>query len=116
MARRFAEPKAPTPATAAQVIEALEAACLIVKTGWVQRAGVAIVDGVPCYCTVAAITRAARTKQIRDAAVHAAQLALPARFASRTVEAFNDDKSTGIADVTWLLVVAKNFASKAVAA
>lgn len=112
----FAEPEAlPTP-TAGEVIAALDLARVIVKAGWVQRQAFAIVNGQPCYCTAAAITAASRTKQIRDAALRAARMALPGRFQGRSIETFNDDKATHVGDVAWLLVGAKSLVGQVVAA
>lgn len=103
------------PPTADDVFEALDYACDLVKTGWVQRVGFAVISGQPCYCLAAAITAASRTKQIRDAAVLAAKFALPGRFALGSLERFNDDRATEAADVVRVLLSAKAFIGKAVA-
>lgn len=103
------------PPTDDDVVDALNYACELVKAGWVQRVGFAVISGQPCYCLAAAITAASRTKQIRDAAVLAARFALPGRFARGSLEAFNDDRATEVADVVRVLLSAKAFIGKAVA-
>jgi hypothetical protein len=120
----FIEPQPPAPPTAADVVHALETARKIVNVGWTQHCGFTSRTeqsngrsyGVPCYCTVAAVTRASRTAAIRKATLMAVRMALPARWKTRTIDAFNDDKNTRVGDVTWLLVNAKSFAGTVVRA
>lgn len=119
----LAYPAPPTPLSPADVIEALEAARGIIKTGWTKHTAFDAVTvhkpgggvrGVPTYSLVAAITRASRTDRIRSAALMAARMALPSRFVGRTLEDFNDDRATYEGDVLWLLAGAKQLVGKAV--
>lgn len=102
--------------TAAEVVLALENARLTVKIGWTQNRALDVVDGVTCFCLVAAITAHSRTKAIRRAAIRACQMALPGRFHGYSLESFNDDRNTQVGDVCWLLISAKSFVGQAVAA
>lgn len=118
----LAYPAPPRPLSPADVIDTLEAARGIVKTGWMKHAAQGVTPrgrpgephGMPCYSLVAAITRASRTDRIRQAALKAARMALPSRFVGRTLEDFNDDKDTHEGDVLWLLAGAKQLVGKAV--
>lgn len=92
-----------------EIIEALEHARLFLADARGLAKGHALewIDGWPCWCTVAAITRASRTKQIRDAALACARYALPGRFHGHSVEEYNDHPATTLEDAKTLLQRAK---------
>jgi hypothetical protein len=112
----YVAPRIAPPPTVDQVIEALDIARCIVNLGWVKHTATAVdAEGQKCHCLVAAITAASRTTQIREAALLACKLALPGRFASHTLEQYNDASAIHAGDVAWLLTAGKGQAMKAVA-
>ncbi|GAB5016973.1 hypothetical protein MAHJHV65_35270 [Mycobacterium avium subsp. hominissuis] len=92
-----------------EIIEALEHARQLLAQCNALAKGHAIewIDRWPCYCTVAAITAASRTKQIRDAALACARYALPGRFHGHSVEEYNDHPATTLEGAKTLLQRAK---------
>lgn len=88
------------PPTGDEVVAAILNARMLIQQGWCQRQAVAVVDGRPCYCVVAAITACSRTTQIRDAAMAAARIATPAQY--RSIHEFND-AARGVGDVADML-------------
>lgn len=102
----FAQPArvAPEPI---EIIEALETARKLLGAYLAKGNAIAVIDGWPCYCTVAAITAASRTKQIRDAALACARYALPGRFHGHSIVEYNDHPSTTVDDAKTLLQRAK---------
>lgn len=117
MARHFVERKPPAAPTPEDVIEALDEAHGLLSNGLAKGAAVEWVDGLPCFCVVAAITATSRTTQIRDAAMAATRRALPRGFSMRgSIEAYNDHASTTVSDAKTLLLNAKCFAGSVVAA
>lgn len=95
------------PPTVDEVVAALLNARMLIQQGWSKRQAVAVVDGRPCYCVVAAITACSHTTQIRDAAMAAARIATPPRY--RTVSEFND-AARGVGDVADMLRRAAGYA------
>lgn len=90
MNRRLIVPEPPAPPTVHQIVDALESARQILaeQHGLAKRNAAAWVGDWPCFCTVAALTVACRTKAIRDEATKAVLLALGPRW--RSIEAYND--------------------------
>lgn len=112
----FAEPEALPQPTFGEIVEALEAARQLVGAGWVQRRGYAMINGRRCYCLAAAITRASRTRQIREAAIAAIQLAVAHVRYGLSIEQFNDHKATNADDVKVVLYRAKSYVGQVIAA
>lgn len=109
MTRRLLVPPPPAPPTADEIIEALETARLLLRPGLAKRSATAFVDGRWCFCIVAAITAASRTRQIRDAAMDCTRRALPGLWAwNHTIEQYNDAPTTTLEDAKTLLVRAKS--------
>lgn len=106
---------APAPVDPVDVVEALEAARTLLDGPLAKGNAVVWREGLigdtlyrwPCFCIVAAITAASRTKQIRDAALAAARYALPGRFHGHSVEEYNDHPATTLDDAKTLLQRAK---------
>ncbi|MCV7100049.1 DUF6197 family protein [Mycobacterium palustre] len=121
----FAQPEAPPPPAAIEIIGALEQARLLLGDGpgLAKHHAIDWVDGWPCYCLVAAITHASRTKQIRDAAIQAVMRALPGALIAkglrpsscRRIEDFNDHPSTTVEDAKTVLQRAKSYAGSVAA-
>ncbi|OBJ65950.1 DUF6197 family protein [Mycobacterium asiaticum] len=108
MSRRLIIAPPPPKPTAYEVIDALEAARQLLRPGLAKGSAHAVVDGIPCFCIVAAITAASRTKQIRDLAMDAARRALPGTWAWKgTLEQYNDAPTTSVEDAKTLLQRAK---------
>lgn len=109
MGRHFIERKPPAPPSAADVIEALDEAHGLLANGLAKGSAVTWVDGLPCFCIVAAITATSRTTQIRDEALSAARRALPRGFHAGSIEVYNDHPRTTVGDARTLLLNAKCF-------
>lgn len=109
MSRRLITPPPPAPPDVYQIVEALESARQLLSDCRSLAKGHAFawVDGWPCFCTVAAITVACRTKAIRDEAVAAVRHALSPRF--RSIEAYNDAPHVTLEDAKTLLQRAKSY-------
>ncbi len=109
MNRRLIVPEPPAPPTVHQIVDALESARQILaeQHGLAKRNAAAWVGDWPCFCTVAAITVACRTKAIRDEATKAVLLALGPRW--RSIEAYNDAPHITLEDAKTLLQRAKSY-------
>lgn len=90
-----------------EIIEALELARQLLGPHLAKGNGAMLIGNWGCFCTVAAITAASRTKQIRDAALACAVYALPGRFHGHSVEEYNDHPATTLDDAKTLLQRAK---------
>lgn len=110
----FVQPQV-APPDPVDIIEALETARALLDGPLAKGNAVIWREGLiggtlyrwPCYCIVAAITVASRTKQIRDAAMATALYALPGRFHGHSVEEYNDHPATTVDDAKTLLQRAK---------
>lgn len=102
----FVQPQL-APPDPVEVVDALEHARKLIGPHLAKGAAIDWVDGWPCFCIVAAITAASRTKQIRDAAMATALYALPGRFHGHSVEEYNDHPATTVDDAKTLLQRAK---------
>lgn len=87
-----------------EVREALEHARRILAGRPELAKGGSFVNG--CFCIVAAITAASRTKQIRDTCLDAAHRALP--WGVHSIQDYNDFTATTIEDAKTLLEKAKS--------
>lgn len=113
----FREPELFVRPTIDEVLDALEDARVVLnrQRGLAKRNAVDWVNGIPCFCIVAAITFVSPTTRVRDAALDCVRSALPGRFRGSSIETYNDAPGTTVEHAKTLLVNAKSFAGSVAA-